>query len=186
MNKTRKNRKKTPPLIFTEDEYKHDNGMMTAIWGPSTWLLLHTMSFNYPNKPSADQKKHYRNFIYNLQNVLPCKHCRENLKTNLKTMPLTSKDLKNRETFSRYVYNLHELINKMLKKKSGLSYEEVRERYENFRARCSKGKTKKREKGCTEPLVGEKSKCILKIVPQTHKCKNFQIDKKCLTRRRKV
>ena len=57
-------------------------------------------------------------------------------------MPLKSCHLKNREAFSRYVYNLHELVNKKLKKKSGLTYCDVRERYEHFRARCSKYKLK--------------------------------------------
>ena len=98
--------------------------------------------------------------------------------------------MKNRNTFSKYIYDLHELINKMLKKKSNLSYEDVRERYEHFRARCNKGKvirtiktTKKSEKGCVDPLYGVKSKCILHIVPQQTKCETFQMNKKCKTKR---
>jgi hypothetical protein len=39
---------------------------------------------------------------------------------------------------------------------------------------------KKSEKGCTEPLYGEKSKCVLKIVPQDTKCKTLEIDEKCV------
>ena len=42
-----------------------------------------------------------------------------------------------------YVYELHETINKLLNKKSGLSYEDVRDRYEHFRARCINKATKK-------------------------------------------
>jgi len=89
----------------------------------------------------------------------------------------------------------------MLLKKSGLTYEEVRERYEHFRARCVKSraillkkkkctlkktthtktnKKGKKENGCTEPLYGEKSKCVLHIIPQTEKCETFQIDNKCV------
>ena len=105
---------------------------------------------------------------------------------------------KNREAFSRYVYNLHELVNKKLKKKSGLTYCDVRERYEHFRARCSKDEIKKKlfkfdkktkktrknrkakgEDGCTEPLYGKKSKCMIKIVPKETKGNTFQMDKKC-------
>ena len=56
---------------------------------------------------------------------------------NLKSIPLNSKALKNRENFSRWMFRLHEQINKMLNKKSGLTYEQVRERYEHFRARCT-------------------------------------------------
>jgi hypothetical protein len=39
------------------------------------------------------------------------------------------------------------------------------------------------EKGCTEPLYGEKSKCILKIVPQDKKCDSFEMDEKCIKKR---
>jgi hypothetical protein len=72
----------------------------------------------------------------------------------------------------------------MLGKKSGLTYEDVRERYEHFRSRCSSTKSKKRtrkvlEKGCTEPIVGEKSKCVINIVPKTEKVDTFNIDKRC-------
>ena len=41
--------------------------------------------------------------------------------------------MKNR-AFSTYIYNI-KLIGKILKK-SGLSYDDVRERYRHFRARC--------------------------------------------------
>jgi hypothetical protein len=50
--------------------------------------------------------------------------------------------------------------------------------------KIQKNKTVRRrnEKGCTEPLYGEKSKCIIKIVPQTEKIETFQVDKTCLKR----
>ena len=34
--------------------------------------------------------------------------------------------MKSRETFSKYIYDLHELVNKMLNKKSNLSYCDVK------------------------------------------------------------
>jgi len=184
-NKTKKNK-----WVYSKKDYQSGDGMLTSVWGPSLWHYLHTMSFNYPNKPTKEDKKHYKEFIINLKNVLPCKYCRINLNNNLKSLPLRNCDMKNRDTFSRYVYKLHEHVNKMLKKKSGLSYCDVRERYEHFRSRCTQdkptifkfNKTRKNkpEKGCTEPLYGKKSKCIIKIVPKEDKCKTFQINKKCL------
>ena len=186
----RKNVNKTK-RVYKKKEYSSGDGMLTTVWGPSMWHYMHTMSFNYPVKPTISDKKHYKNFILNLQNVLPCRHCRENLKRNFKAHPIRMCDMKNRETFSRYVYKLHEVVNKMLGKKSGLSYCDVRERYEHFRARCTLEKpkmfrfrkTKKKEKGCTEPLYGKKSKCVIKIVPQDEKCKTMQIDKKCIKKK---
>jgi hypothetical protein len=192
--KTNKNKTKK---IYSKNDYNSGDGMLTSVWGPSAWHLLHTMSFNYPVEPTPEQKHHYRNFVLSLKNVLPCKYCRMNLKTNLKELPLTMDCMKNRDTFSRYIYNLHELINRKLKKKSNLKYCDVRERYEHFRSRCTedlpklfKFDQKLRDKiqntegkGCTEPLYGKKSKCIIKIVPQEEKGQTFQMDKKCIKTR---
>lgn len=184
-NRTKKNSK-----VYSKKDFSSGDGMLTTVWGPSIWHFLHTMSFNYPVNPTEDDKKHYSEFIRSLQYVLPCRHCRENLTNNFKAYPLEKCHMANRGTFSRYIYGLHETVNKMLQKKSGLKYCDVRERYEHFRSRCtaekpkiwdfSKANTrKKKEKGCTEPLYGKKAKCVIKIVPQETKCSSFEMDKRC-------
>ena len=78
--------------------------------------------------------------------------------------------MKNRDSFSRYVYNLHEIVNRMLQKKSGLSFCDVRDRYEHFRSRCTidkpklfspnliKKTRKKERKGLYRTIVWEKIK----------------------------
>ena len=81
--------------------------MLTSVWVPSMWHYLHTMSFNYPVKPTPQEKRHYMEFVKSLKYTLPCKYCRKNLITNFKSMPLTLKEMKNRDTFSRYIYGLH-------------------------------------------------------------------------------
>ena len=199
--KKRSNKHRANKRIFTKKQYNSGDGMLTSVWGPSMWHYLHTLSFNYPIKPTCEDKKKYREFILNLQYTLPCKYCRMNLKNNFKQHPLQSCHMKNRETFSKYLYQLHEVVNKMLGKKSGLTYCDVRERYEHFRARChEKNKTKtlkylksnkskktrkksKKESGCTEPLYGQKAKCVIHIVPNNKKCQTFNIDKKCIKKK---
>jgi hypothetical protein len=210
MAKTRKNRGNgaSKKRVFKKGDFYSGDGFVTKIWGPALWHTLHIISFNYPVNPSGEDKTHYRDFILSLQYVLPCKYCRMNLTNNFKSMPLTMEHMESRDTFSRYIYNLHEKVNTMLKKKSGLTYCDVRERYEHFRSRCTqdeqkpklfdfsknktnktnknnktKKNTKEKEKGCTEPLYGQKSKCILKIVPQEIKGQSIQIDKKCVKKR---
>lgn len=167
---------------FTSTDYLNQDGMLTKVWGPSLWHTLHTISFNYPTNPTNQQKRQYMQFIIGLKHILPCKYCRINLKQNLKEMPLTMATMQSRETFSYYIYNLHEKVNKMLKKSSGLTYCAVRERYEHFRARCLHTPSMT-ETGCTEPLVGKKAKCILRIIPDTYKTSTFKINPKCLKRR---
>lgn len=213
---------------FKKRDYDSGDGMLTSVWGPGMWHFLHTMSFNYPVAPTRQQQNQYRTFIIGLQHILPCKYCRINLRNNFKTFPIQTCHMKNRDTFSRYVYRLHEIVNKMLGKQSGLTYCDVRERYEHFRSRCTandndavpvipvhtskiqKGSVHskrendnnapdnykifnfgifrssrnvsrdKAEKGCTEPLHGTKSKCIIKIVPQDEDQPTFTVDDKCI------
>jgi hypothetical protein len=202
--KTKKH-KKSKSKIYTKDDFKSGDGMLTAVWGPAMWHFLHTMSFNYPVQPSQEQKHQYMNFVKSLVYVLPCKYCRMNLKENFKKMPITLETMASRETFSRYIYRLHEHVNTMLKKKSGLSYEEVQERYEHFRARClgnqsaghsskstasprsprsTTSPVKNSAKGCTEPLFGKKSKCLIRIVPIDSKHPTFEMNKQCIRTRK--
>ena len=188
--------------LFQNSDFNNSDGMLTTIWGPSLWHFLHTMSFNYPNNPNRVQKNAHKRLLLSLKHTLPCKYCRINLVKNYKCLPLNNKVFKNRYNFSKYIYNLHEHINKMLHKESGLTYEDVRERYEHFRARCTKqelnerlfrynhnktkknkGKKDKKEKGCVDPLYGVKSKCVLRIVPQKSKCKTFKMNKECKKKR---
>jgi hypothetical protein len=182
---------------FTKKDFHSGDGMLTTVWGPSMWHFLHTMSFNYPVEPTEDQKRHYMDFILNLRNVLPCKYCRMNLTNNLATRPLKMCHMESRDTFSRFVYDLHETVNKLLGKKSGLSYCDVRERYEHFRSRCTQDapkvfnfkefyRGKKHEKGCTEPLYGKKAKCVISIVPQEVKVPTFSVDDQCIKKRGEV
>jgi len=197
MTQTRKNintHNRTKKRTFKKKDYSSGDGMLVSVWGPAQWHFLHTMSFNYPVKPTSEEKKHYMDYVKNLQYVLPCKYCRMNLTNNFKKKPLQMCDMASRETFSRYIYELHETVNKMLHKKSNLTYCDVRERYEHFRSRCTDekpkvfnfkktGTLKNKEKGCTEPLYGKKSKCVINIVPQEDKVKTFQMDKKCIKTR---
>jgi hypothetical protein len=177
--------KNTSP--FTMDDYNSGDGMMTSIWGPPMWHTLHTISFNYPVNPTDKQKKDYFIFYRNLKNILPCKYCRDNLAINMKNHKLTLKTMESRDSLSRWVYELHEIVNKLLKKKSNLSFEEVRDRFEHFRSHClvDPKKDVKKESGCTEPLYGIKSKCILNIVPKNKSCNTFTIDKKCSIKKKK-
>lgn len=185
---TRKTRKRHG---YTDAHFNSRDGMLTYVWGPPLWHFLHTMSFNYPLHPTAAQKRAHRRYIESLQGVLPCGKCRDNFKKNLQQHPLLERDLAGREAFSRWMYELHEVVNRMLgKPASQLTYEDVRERYEHFRARCrqptkrctrSKATAKERnkEKGCVEPVYGVKSKCVLNIVPLETKCETLTVDDRC-------
>ena len=74
-NRTR--RKKKP--VYSNEDFNSNDGMLTTVWGPSLWHTLHTISFNYPKRPTSSEKKNYKKFIMDLKYVLPCGKCRKNL-----------------------------------------------------------------------------------------------------------
>ena len=184
--------------IFTKKQYQSDYGMITYVWGPLLWHFLHIMSFNYPVNPEEYNKKnnYCRGFIQNiyylfirmLQYVLPCKSCRDNLVNNLNVLKFKQRKLhimKNRHNFSKFIYNLHETVNKMLNKTNNLTYEDIRDFYEHFRAYCSnKDKSgKKIHSGCVDLEHNSKNrikpKVIIYFVPFSKKIKTTKIHKKC-------
>lgn len=174
--------------LFSKQEYESSAGTMTSVWGPLQWSFMHIISFNYPVNPTELDKDNYNNYLMSLKYVLPCKACRLNLSDNLITANYNRDKLKNRESFSKFIYNLHNIVNKSLNKKNYATYEEVRDIYELFRAKCIDGvplipihKNIKLESGCVVPLNNVKTQCIIHIVPQDKKIKNtFIIDKKCI------
>ena len=56
--------------IFDKDEINSPDGMLTTTWGPPLWHTLHTISFNYPVKPTKEDIENYYIFSKNLKNVL--------------------------------------------------------------------------------------------------------------------
>lgn len=184
---------------FSSNDLNSNDGFLTYVWGPSLWMTLHTISFNYPCHPTTAQKQQYKAFFDSLHNVLPCGKCRDNLVANLASTRYTNDVFQSRDTLSRWVYDLHTCVNKMLGKSTPVSYAEVRHTYENFRARCGltselvggarrssrplkRTRKKTTEDGCTVPVTGVKSKCVLRIVPLCKRAPTMKIDRRCLCR----
>jgi len=175
---------------FNESDFYSNNGFMTSIWGPSMWFVLHMISFNYPCNPRAIQKRQYMTFFNSLKHILPCGKCRTNLTANLECTKYGPHVFQNRETLSRWVYKLHCCVNDMLHKKTTYSYEDTRTRFENFRARCRESDVSNKtmkiiEDGCTDPVNGLKSKCLLVIKPLEDclSSETLNIDERCLCKR---
>ena len=103
--------------------------MNQNIWGSHLWFSLHTMSFNYPLKPTTEDKNNYKNFFINLQEVIPCSICKKNYKRHLNEHPI-EKFLNNRKLLVYWVIDMHNMVNAEIGKKI-LSYEIVIKKYED-------------------------------------------------------
>ena len=53
--------------VFKKKELNSGDGMLTTVWGPSMWHVLHTMSFNYPVQPTKEDKQNY--FTWNDETI---------------------------------------------------------------------------------------------------------------------
>ncbi len=67
-NKTKKKCHNKTKRIFTKKDFASGDGFLVSVWGPVAWTFLHTVSFNYPLNPTAEDKKHYRDYMLNLVN----------------------------------------------------------------------------------------------------------------------
>lgn len=116
------------------------NGLLPKIWGPPTWKSLHSITFAYPNNPTKEDKKHYRIFFEMLAYVLPCKSCRMSYAEFIKTdeTKITNEVFKNRRNLTKWLYDVHERVNKKIGVSYNITYEDLVETYESFKAKCSK------------------------------------------------
>ena len=57
---------------FSKKDYESNDGMLTYIWGPPLWHVLHTISFNYPVNPTDEDKMKYECFILSMGFILIC------------------------------------------------------------------------------------------------------------------
>ena len=94
--------------------------MEPNIWGQGAWLFLHSITLNYPNKPTTIQKKLYSDFFYNLGNILPCSKCQKNYKHHLNENPIKF-HLQSKESLSKWLVEIHNKVN-TLNKKDTMSY----------------------------------------------------------------
>jgi hypothetical protein len=159
-------------INFTLENFNSNNGMLPSVWGPLMWHFLHVMSFNYPVKPNKKTKEQYYSFINHLKYILPCKKCRQNIEKNLIILNFNISHMKNRYTFSKFIYSLHDLVNKGLHKKSP-DYYDVRNFYECFRSECTSSKIIK-DKGCYIPKYKKKYKCKIKILENIETIKDLK------------
>lgn len=98
--------------------------MLPTKWGNCGWKFIHSITLNYPENPTNDDKDNYVNFFYSLIYVLPCDSCGNNLKNHYKKLPLDDKRLANRYTLVKWGIDLHNLVNQSIGKKT-LSYEQA-------------------------------------------------------------
>lgn len=98
--------------------------MDQRIWGPGTWLFLHSVTLNYPKNPTIHDKEQVIKFFNIVGQMLPCRYCRENFERHLRRYPIRADS---RETLIVWLIDVHNLVNIHLNKPV-LSREEAMEK----------------------------------------------------------
>ena len=79
------------------------------IWGPSTWYVIHLLTFTYDKNLATD----YQKFLHSLRYLIPCIYCKNSYNQILNQMPC---DLSSKEKFIQWGINLHNRVNAKLRK----------------------------------------------------------------------
>ena len=105
--------------------------MKPDIWGKHFWYTIHFIALDFPEKPNNEDKRDFQTFFENLHKVIPCYKCSINYVKHLKDRPLENNDLENNETLFRWTVDIHNIVNKNLKKRQ-MSYDDAWKLYGNF------------------------------------------------------
>ena len=104
------------------------------IWGWDTWKFLHRSGLAYPEKPTDEDKQKARNFFEALPVLLPCPSCAMHYKAHFEKT-FNDATLESSETLSRWIYDLHETVNKRFGVDSNIKFEDVRAVVNKFPSR---------------------------------------------------
>ena len=102
--------------------------MEPNIWGSHAWLFLHTITLNYPDKPTKYDKDNYKDFFESLSHVIPCEVCKSHYKQNIKKYPI---QLDSKESLTRWLHMIHNIVN-VKTGKDEYPYGDFIEKYSNL------------------------------------------------------
>ena len=130
--------------------------MQTSKWGHPGWEFLHSIAHNYPLNPTVQDRVNYKLFYEHLQNMLPCRYCRESYSRFIKEIPIDPY-LSCRDGVITWVYLIHNLVNDKLRDQGypipkNPSLKRVIQKYDRWRAECGKVPGKK-GKSCRIPVL---------------------------------
>lgn len=81
--------------------------------GRATWLFLHTLAAQYPERPTGQQKRDARELMNILSRLYPCAECASHFKQVIRAEPPL---VGSRIEFSQWMCRAHNVVNRSLNK----------------------------------------------------------------------
>jgi hypothetical protein len=89
--------------------------MKKALWGPLVWKVLHCIAIKIKDDEFSKERSHLIRMITGICSNLPCPQCTSHATSIIKRNRL--KDVKSKNELIRFIYLMHNIVNKRLKKK---------------------------------------------------------------------
>lgn len=106
--------------------------MQSECWGPSAWLYLHSLTFNFPIEPSQKDKELIKLYFNLTSQMLPCSYCRNSFVYFLTKLPIDDY-LHSRYALVYWLYVIHNMVN-LKHKKPMFKFKDCLLKYEKIRA----------------------------------------------------
>jgi len=97
---------------------------MTKRWGPPTWLFLHTFSTHIEPTFYEQNRAEILSLITSLFNCLPCPECTKHASIHAKS--LTPHKVQTKEQFQKFLFDMHNSVNRRLHKSEFTHYSQYR------------------------------------------------------------
>lgn len=101
--------------------------MEPKIWGRYIWTSIHIIALGYPDKPTPEDKKHYKQFFIDLWKVIPCYKCSMNYQKHFQELPIDEYLTDNMSLF-KWTVDFHNIVNRELGKQEW-SFEDSLEKF---------------------------------------------------------
>lgn len=88
--------------------------MKKAVWGPLTWKVLHCITIKIKDEEFPKERENIIKMITSICSNLPCPHCASHATGMIKKYKL--KNVKTKSELIKFVYFMHNSVNKKLKK----------------------------------------------------------------------
>jgi hypothetical protein len=103
--------------------------MKKSVWGPCIWNVLHTLSIKIKDSHFDSQRTRIIEIIQKICNNLPCPICSSHASNFLRKNRFSQ--LKSKDQLIRFMWMLHNDVNKRLKKQS-VDYDTLLSTYESM------------------------------------------------------
>jgi hypothetical protein len=125
--------------------------MQTDVWGSYEWISMSFKVFGSPVDFTPEHKIKYKQFFEMNTSVLPCEMCRTSFSTIMKYVDI-DKFLDGRYSLCYWLFVVHNVVNRKLRKPLFESFSEYIFIYENSRARCGSKNDVEKFKKCMDSL----------------------------------